>query len=249
MDFKTPVVAVDIVIFTVTSEKRDTATKSLPNRQLKVLLIKRGDDETDPYRNKWSLPGGFAKIGETLLQTAQRKLKEKANIEYVHIEHFDNYSEPNRDKRGWVISSAYFALVNEELLKNRKALSSTQDIGIFTLEEIDSMDLAFDHKQIIMDGKKEIETKLHTTSIAKEFLPEEFTLAELAQVISVIDSNTNYSELKENFDRKMTRTKKRNVIEPALDHNQKHKTTNRHSQAYTKMYRFREDITNTSIYK
>lgn len=44
----------------------------------KVLLIKRGKE---PRAGQWSLPGGAQQLGETLVDTARRELREEAGIE------------------------------------------------------------------------------------------------------------------------------------------------------------------------
>ena len=47
-------------------------------REGKVLLIKRGKE---PYKGYWSLPGGAQELGETLMECAQRELKEETGLE------------------------------------------------------------------------------------------------------------------------------------------------------------------------
>lgn len=51
-------VPADIVMFTLTKRERKTVTKTLPIRELKVMLIKR---KGWPFAGRWALPGGFAK--------------------------------------------------------------------------------------------------------------------------------------------------------------------------------------------
>ena len=48
------------------------------------------------------------------------------------------------------------------------------------------MALAFDHQEILRDALHKIREKMLTTVIAKEFLPEEFTISELYQVIQTV---------------------------------------------------------------
>lgn len=62
-----PLVTVDIAIFTVKDDK------------LQVLLVKRPNDEQEPFANCWALPGGFldVTIDQDLNACALRKLKEK----------------------------------------------------------------------------------------------------------------------------------------------------------------------------
>jgi len=48
------------------------------NDQREVLLVKR---RNEPHKGMWCLPIGFAELGETIGQAAQRELKEEAGIE------------------------------------------------------------------------------------------------------------------------------------------------------------------------
>lgn len=113
-DYRTPDGApTDIVIFTIVSTEKQSTKKALPSRELQVLLIQR---KIWPFEGKWALPGGFTKETETVYECARRELKEETAIEEVHIEYFNVYSTPGRDPRGWIISHAFLALVNERVL-------------------------------------------------------------------------------------------------------------------------------------
>lgn len=103
-----PSVAADIVIFSVFDEANDNYRK-LPEKVLKVLLVKRGQC---PFKGQYALPGGFAREGETLEQTAQRELQEETGVECVFLEQLRTTSTVERDPRTRVISAAYMALLN-----------------------------------------------------------------------------------------------------------------------------------------
>lgn len=79
-----PVLAVDIVLFTVYKE------------QLCVVLV--------PGRNEWAhgkltLPGGIIGRGETLEEAADRILKRDTNISEVYKEQLYTFSAKGRDDR------------------------------------------------------------------------------------------------------------------------------------------------------
>jgi 8-oxo-dGTP diphosphatase len=205
-NYRTPDgIPADIVIFTIASKKRKANVKALPERTLKVLLIQR---KKWPFEGAWALPGGFSKEDETLLETAKRELKQETGIKNVHVEQFGVYSKPNRDPRGWIISSAYFALVNEEKLESRKAADDAADVALVSVEEALHLNLAFDHKQILQDAISYVQKKILMTDIAKEFLPKQFTLGELYQVIQTVVPS--FKEEMPNFKRKVLG---RNVIQ------------------------------------
>ncbi len=232
----------DIVIFTITSTERLTAKKSLPLRELQVLLIQR---ERWPYEGQWALPGGFSMETETILESAKRELFEETGVADVHIEFFNAYSTPGRDPRGWMISHAYFALVHEKLLANRRAADDAADVRLFEVKTALAMDLAFDHRSILADALAQVQTKMLTTAIAKQFLPDEFTISELYQVIQTVVPE--FAE--RNFIRKITSTQSRKgLLEEVRDHRGELKMSNQYSQRHAQLYRFTEYVPQLSIY-
>lgn len=232
----------DIVIFTIISTEKNTVKKSLPTRELYVMLIQR---DVWPYVGKWALPGGFTRETETIFSCAERELKEETGVDNVHLEYFNVYSAPGRDPRGWIISHSFLALVNESLLDNRKAAVDASDVRLFPVNEALSMDLAFDHCQILQDSLQRIRQKMLTTTIAKEFLPDEFTISELYQVIQTV-----VPEFEEkNFIRKITSTQSRKgIIEEVTNIDGSLKLSNRFSQRAAQLYRFTDLEPQLSIY-
>ncbi|WP_159887922.1 NUDIX domain-containing protein [Paenibacillus puerhi] len=232
----------DIVIFTITSQEKQSGKKSLPLRQLEVLLIQR---KNWPFEGHWALPGGFSSPTESMHACARRELQEETGVDSVHLEYFNVYSEPGRDPRGWMISHAFFALVKEEALVARRAADDASDVRLFSIGEALALPLAFDHRQIIRDALEQIRRSMMTTTIAKEFLPEEFTLSELYQIIQTV-----VPEFEEkNFIRKVTSTQSRKgILEAVLDENGNPKSSNRYSQRAAQLYRFTQEEPTLSIY-
>lgn len=107
-DYERPSVATDMVIFTVTATEEINYRK-LPQKELRVLLIKRGGH---PYLGYWALPGGFVRPNETISQAAVRELREETGVENVYLEQLAVFSEPKRDPRTWVMSCAHMALID-----------------------------------------------------------------------------------------------------------------------------------------
>ncbi len=103
-----PSVTVDMVIFTV-MDRPQTNYRKLPEKDLKVLLIKRGGH---PFKDCWALPGGFVKPTESLDQAAARELAEETGVNDVYMEQLFTWGDPGRDPRTWVISCSYMALID-----------------------------------------------------------------------------------------------------------------------------------------
>jgi 8-oxo-dGTP diphosphatase len=232
----------DIVIFTITTKEKRAAKKALPERELQVLLIQR---KKWPYEGQWALPGGFCQEDESMYQCARRELAEETGVAEVHIDYFNVYSTPKRDPRGWMISHAFLALVHERLLAHRQAADDAADVRLFPVEEALGMDLAFDHREILLDALAVVRRQMLTTTIAKEFLPEEFTIGELYQVIKTVVPDFE----ERNFIRKITSTQSRSgIIEELKDSSGAPKQSNRYSQRAARLYRFTGTVPRLSLY-
>lgn len=232
----------DIVIFTITSEERSGVKKALPDRQLQVLLIQR---KKWPFEGQWALPGGFCQEDESMYECARRELEEETGIAELHMDYFNVYSKPKRDPRGWMISHAFLALVHERLLAHRSAADDAADVRLFPVEEAQRMELAFDHNEILLDALTTIRHKMLTTAIAREFLPGEFTISELYQVIQAVVPDFE----EPNFIRKITSTKSREgIIEEVRDDSGKPRLSNRYSQRAAQLYQFSGNVPQLSLY-
>jgi ADP-ribose pyrophosphatase YjhB (NUDIX family) len=123
-----PSVTVDMLIFTVTQEKKKNYRK-LPEKTLRLLLIKRGDH---PFLGQWSLPGGFVHMHESLDAAALRELKEETNIDDIYMEQLYTWGAVDRDPRSRIISTSYMSLVDSAAL-NIKASDDADDAAWFTV--------------------------------------------------------------------------------------------------------------------
>jgi len=163
-----PAVTTDIAIFTINDE------------QLKLLLIKRGGETCN---GKWALPGGFVEIDEGLKMGAQRELEEETGILDVFLEQLFTFGEVERDPRERIISVAYFALIPSEKIKLRAA-SDAEAAKWFSIDELP--ELAFDHKDIIAMAQQRLTAHLDYSTLAFQFLADEFSLSELQDVYEIL---------------------------------------------------------------
>lgn len=127
-EYERPSVTVDMLIFTVMEEASSNYRK-LPEKVLKLLLIKRGDH---PCIGEWALPGGFVQMEESLDQAAYRELKEETNIQDIYMEQLYTWGDVNRDPRTRIISTAYMSLVDSKAL-NIRASDDADDAKWFTV--------------------------------------------------------------------------------------------------------------------
>ena len=110
-----------------------------------ILLIKRG---REPHKDKWALPGGHVEMDETVLEAATRELKEETGfITSNSIRLLNVYSRIDRDPRDRYVSVAYWTKVF-----SRETLTPGDDAADAKWFHIkDLPELAFDHKEIILD--------------------------------------------------------------------------------------------------
>ena len=146
---------------------------------MKLLLIKRAGE---PYKGKWALPGGFVGMDEDLELGARRELEEETGISGVFLEQLYTFGKPYRDPRERVIAVAYYALTPFDKVQLRAA-TDAEAVGWLGMDELPK--LAFDHAEIVEMAHERRVAKLDST-IAFQFMPQEFTLTELQDVYSII---------------------------------------------------------------
>lgn len=163
-----PVLAVDIVLFTVYKD------------QLCVVLV--------PGRNEWAhgkltLPGGIIGRGETLEGAADRILKRDTNIEWVYKEQLYTFSAPGRDDRGDVVSCSYYTLAGARQFLSMIDLTK---VSLMPYDQVSRDTVAYDHADIIQYAYQRLKWKMEYTNVVKSILPEKFTLREIQELYEII---------------------------------------------------------------
>ena len=165
-NFPRPSIATDIAIFTI------------KNDVLSIVLIERKEE---PFG--WALPGGFLRPDENLEDCARRETEEETGVEPERLFHFGTFSEPGRDPRTWVVSVAYFTLMNLNTIQ----LSAGSDAASAKIFEVNDLPiLAFDHKQVVNDAIASLSEKIARSPIALNMIVQPFTLSELKEVYSLL---------------------------------------------------------------
>lgn len=160
-----PAVTTNVVIFTIVEDR------------LKVLLVRR---TRPPFEGHWALPGGFIDLSEDLEDGAMRTLERETGVRGVYLEQLYTFGHPDRDPRERVIAVSYYALVPFRRVKPRAG----EDVDWFALDQRPG--LAFDHDDIVSTAARRLAAKLGYSTIAFEFMPDEFTLSELQRVHEII---------------------------------------------------------------
>lgn len=159
---------------------------TIKNGKLCLLLVRRGNH---PFRGYWALPGGFVDVNENIDEAAQRELLEETNIEIEasYLEQLKTYGGPDRDPRGFVISTAYVALLPN--VANPLAGDDAAEAHFFPIEDVLSsdFDLAFDHRTIITDALERVRAKIEYSTVAFHFINSDaFTISELRNVYEIV---------------------------------------------------------------
>jgi 8-oxo-dGTP diphosphatase len=183
--YEQPGITVDLAIFTVNHNK------------LKVMLVKRAEA---PFRENWSLPGGFLLHDESLEEAAQRVLREKTSVQNVYMEQLYTFGDPKRDPRSRVITVAYFALIPWKELDKPES----KKVAGLTWAAVDALPkLAFDHRQILNYAVKRLRSKASYSNIVYGLMPKHFRLSELQSMYEII---INDKLDKRNFRKQMLAT-------------------------------------------
>lgn len=166
--YKNPSLAVDLAVF------------GYHDKELSVLLLNRKDE---PFKNGWTLPGGFLQIEENLQQVCNRIMKTKIGLENIYLEQLYTFDEPDRDPRGRVVSIAHYALVNPHRFEI-VAGNMANDVQWFPVGEVPQ--LGFDHNQIFDLALKRLKSKILYNPVGFELLNETFTMPELHELYECI---------------------------------------------------------------
>lgn len=109
----------------------------------RILLVRRG---RPPFKGRWSLPGGFCEWGEKTEESCAREAEEETGLTVRIGSVLGVYSDPRRDPRGHTISILYEA---RPIGGSARGGDDAAEARWFTVSEISSLDLAFDHGEIV----------------------------------------------------------------------------------------------------
>lgn len=92
--------------------------------------------------------------GETTEHAAVREAKEETSIDIESVKLFNVYSDPDRDPRRHTVSVLYLAHGNFD---DAKADDDAKDIGVYSFDDLEELDIAFDHRKILNEVKNSLE--------------------------------------------------------------------------------------------
>lgn len=198
----------------------DAVVFRFDGERLYLLLIRR---KNNPYMGSLAFPGGFMDMDETTEECCRRELEEETGIRDAYLRQVGMVGTVNRDPRGRVLTTVYYALVPndvvvragddaaqvawypvDEVLREVEATRVVDD-GMVHMRQSEELKpyLAFDHGMILRAALQRLKEDLHFRPIAFQLLPEEFTMAQLHRLYQqVLGVKFDYR----NFKRKMLMT-------------------------------------------
>ncbi len=121
--------------------------------QHKVLLIRR---KNPPFEGRWALPGGFVDPHEPLEDAARRELWEETGVRPAHLVQLHTFGDPGRDPRGWTVSVAYLALVDEKAGRTLQPEAGDDAAEAAWFDLLAPPPLAFDHAEILACARRKL---------------------------------------------------------------------------------------------
>lgn len=99
------------------------------------------------YPNMWGLPGGLIEFGETIEQTIKRELKEELGVESKVVKYGKPIVQlPNKKTQTQYLSTPVYCKITSGTPRPK---DETSEVKWFKPSEIKSMELAYNHKEIL----------------------------------------------------------------------------------------------------
>lgn len=162
-------------------------------QQLKLLLIR--------HRNidNWSLPGGYIKRAEKLVDAANRNIKDRTGVDNLFLQQFKTFGDPDRiqfdkfDKKKWLevtglpswegnwlinqtISVGFYAITDFSKTKLQTDIS-TEACAWFDINDLPPLE--YDHDEMVREAMHTMRLHLYHYPIGLNMLPAKFTLSEI----------------------------------------------------------------------
>lgn len=177
----------------------DCVVFGFDNNKLKILLIEQ-EKLSGTSDKRFAIPGNLVFADEHIDVAAERVLFELTSLKNIYLEQFYTFGDPlrvkNKKDSQWlkttrekpderVITIAYLSLVKMEDYTPQPS-SFAENAEWVDINKATSLELAFDHNEILSKAINTLRDKVLDNKIGFELLPEKFTLGQLQQLYEVI---------------------------------------------------------------
>ena len=137
-----------------------------------------------PFLGCWALPGGDIRADRTLAQSAYEALESTTDLHPSYLEQLHAFGGPDRSHGGLpMVSIVYWALVGQAEAGD---FAEADNVRWFPESELASLDIAFDHREIIAYALDRLRTRIEYPDIAAKLVGPTFTLRQLHGVYEAI---------------------------------------------------------------
>lgn len=192
---------------------------------VKILLIKRNNE---PYKDAWALVGGALYNNEDLNDGLKREIKEKTGIKNIDLHLVDVHGKVNRSPVMRMVAVSYLGVLDINRVEVLKRTLKTNDAEWFNIKDVFSMNLAYDHAEIIKRTFEELKCQISRSNILVSLFPSGFTMPEIQKTYEAI---LGVSLDRRNFRRKLLSL---NLVEDTGEY------LNFEGKKPAKLYRFKE---------
>lgn len=200
---------------------------------VKILLIKRNNN---PYKDAWALVGGALYNNEDLEAGINREIKEKTGIENIPLRLVSVHGRVDRSPVMRMVAISYLGVIDKDRINLITKTLKTNDAAWIDIKEVESLELAYDHYEIINSTFEELKHQILKSNILMSLFPSGFTMPELQKVYEAI--------LRINLDRRNFRRKmlSLNLVEDTGEF------VNFEGKKPAKLYKFKENIEDINIF-
>ena len=200
---------------------------------VKILLIKRNNN---PYKDAWALVGGALYNNEDLTVGLNREIKEKSGIENIPLKLVGVHGKVNRSPVMRMVAVSYLGVIDINRVSLIKKTLKTNDACWFDIKDVNDLELAYDHLEIINSTFEELKHQILRSNILMSLFPNGFTMPEIQKVYEAILRTTLD---RRNFRRKLLSL---NLVEDTGEY------INFEGRKPAKLYKFKESVEDINIF-
>jgi len=160
---------------------------------LNILLSKR---MYEPFKDKWSLVGGFVNENESAEEAAKQVLKSFTANDNIYMEQLYAFTDIGRETTQRTISLTYFALI--KIQEYKQPVEKEDCAKWFPIDKLP--ELIAEHAKILEFAKERIKYRAAKQPLLFELLPDKFTILQLHTLYEKV---FNIQFDRRNIDRKL----------------------------------------------